>query len=687
MHPPRSRTFVLCLLSALAAMPAMAASKRNTQQAKEATALLARQPVTDVTGDPQDARRALEQRVLEQPGDMRSRLALAQMLASQQSTLRSGIVQLSQLAADPTVGGEAIGSWRAALGWAVPEAGDIPLYQAYLRLRPNDAAVRMRLAEVQRSLPATAATTQPAYMPVAPAPVLTPAPAASYAMAAPIAMPARAPAPVARMAAAEPAPVPLTGTAYMPAAVLPSAATATTAAPMGVTTAADMSIPAPVLTPAPAVDNVTPRAFLPATAPAAPSTRAMNAASASDYAFSPRATTPLNESPAQVQLRNLQTEIADIQAQRGVPEVSMGVVVRSRSGEKGTSSLTDTEVPVRLRMDLGDGTLTAHVTPVSLHTGTIDTSFNSISRFGGGPVVATAQPGASAGSQNQAGLGVGVGYEQGNLALDIGTTPMGFRYTDINGGVRYRMPVNEEFSFTMSLSRRAMNDSVLSFAGARDARTGQEWGGVSANGGRLDATYDRGTYGIYGYGGLARVLGHNVAANTRGEYGAGVYWRLVKQPDATLTAGLALSGMAFDKNLGYYTFGQGGYFSPQQFVSLGIPVEWAQRSGRLSYQVKGSLGVQHLRQDASDYFPTDAGQQTAAATTYAAQSKTGVGYGISAALEYQLEPQWFLGGRLGIDNSRDYRQYAGSLYVRYAFRPHEGPQVMPVNPVRSPYGS
>lgn len=640
MHPPRSRTFVLCLLSALAAMPAMAAGKRHTS-AKQATALLASQPVTDVAGDPQDARRALEQRVLEQPGDMRSRLALAQSLASQQATLRSGIVQLSQLATDPVVGGEAIGSWRAALGWAVPEAADIPLYQAYLRLRPNDSAVRMRLAEIQRTLPADAT----------PAPVLAAAPAATpVAPARPVTM------------AMAPAPAP-TGTTYIPAAVLPATA------PPAPTAA---TIPAPVFVPPPAA--------------AAPAPRQMTAASAADYAVAPR-DVPANESPAQTQLRNLQTEIADIQMQRGAPDFTAGMVVRSRKGEKGTSSLTDTEFPMQLRMDLGDGKLSAHVTPVSLRTGGIDTSFNSISRFGGGPVVATAQPGASAGGQNQSGVGVGVGYEQGNLAVDIGTTPMGFRYTDINGGVRYRMPVNEEFSFTMNLSRRALTDSVLSFAGARDARTGQEWGGVSANGGRLDANFERGDFGAYGYLGAARLLGHDVATNTRIEYGTGVFYRVIKQPDSTLTAGVALTGLRFDQNLGYYTYGQGGYFSPQQFVSLGVPIDWQQRSGRLSYQLKGSLGVQHVRQDASNYFPTDATQQNAANAVYAAQSKTGVGYSLAAALEYQLEPQWFLGGRLGIDNSRDYRQYAGSVYVRYAFRPHEGPQVMPVNPVRSPYGS
>ncbi|MCZ2496862.1 hypothetical protein GN316_08845 [Xylophilus sp. Kf1] len=672
MHPPRSRHLVLCVLSALSAMhamPAAAANKRITQ-ANQATALLVAQPVTDVTGDPQDVRRALEQRVLEQPNDMRARLSLAQTLASRADTRRAGIVQLSQLAGDPVVGGEAIGSWRAALDAAAPEADDIPLYQAYLRMRPADTMVRSRLAVIQRGLPATASTS------------------ATAATAA---------------AGSDAAPAPLAGTAYLPPVALPVTGTATgtetsavgaaatpavpaAGAPASIASA-DFVIPAPVLPPGQAAtaDGAAPRSFM---SPAASSfgSRGTTAASAGDYPVGPRAAM-VDESPAQAQLRGLQAEIADIQSQRGRPEFTAGLVVRSRSGEKGTSSLTDTEFPMQLRMDLGDGMLTANVTPVSLRTGGIDTSFSSISRFGGGPVVATAQPGVSAGGQNASGVGVGVGYEQGNLAVDIGTTPMGFQYTEMVGGVRYRMPVNEELSFSMNLSRRVVNDSVLSFAGARDARTGQEWGGVTANGARVDATYDRGDYGLYGYAGLAKLIGHNVQDNTRGEYGAGIYWRLIRQTDTTFTAGVALSGLAFDRNLGYYTFGQGGYFSPQQFVSLGVPVEWAQRSGRMSYVVRGSLGVQHLRQDPSNYFPTDAGQQAAAGTVYDGQSKTGLGYGLSGALEYQLEPQWFLGGRLGIDNSRDYRQYAGSLYVRYAFRPHEGPQVMPVNPVRSPYGS
>ncbi|WPB56948.1 cellulose synthase subunit BcsC-related outer membrane protein [Xylophilus sp. GOD-11R] len=649
MHPSRSRTLVLCLLGALQTMPAQAATKRGRAPAP-APAPLEVPLAADPTQSPADTRRELEQRVLEQPGDMAARLALAQLLASQPDTLRSGIVQLSQLARDRTVGAEAIGSWRAALGFAGTGRDDIPLYQAYLKVRPKDTAVRARLAEIQRGTASSPAS-----------------------------------APVGRTAA--PAPV-LTGTpAYMPPVVLPPAGG-------GAAAVASPAIPAPVV-PAPVGvrsslstrEEVVVPAMPPRTAPRFDGVASTTtpAASSANYA-APPVVARAPESPDELQLRNLQREIADIESQRGRPEVSAGVVVRSRQGERGMSRLTDTEVPIQLRMDMGDGTLTGHVTPVFLGTGRIDTAFNSISRFGGGPVVATAQPGASAGGQNQQGLGVGVGYEQGNLAVDIGTTPIGFRYTDVNGGVRYRMPVSEEFSFTMNLQRRAVTDSVLSFAGARDARTGQEWGGVSSNGARLDANYDRGGYGLYAYGGVARLLGHGVETNTRAEYGAGIFFRLINEQDTKFTAGLAATGLNYDKNLGYYTLGQGGYFSPQQFLSIGVPVDWQQRTGRMSYQVKGSLGVQHVREDGTPYFPNDAAAQAAAGTSYGGQSKTGIGYSLAAALEYQLEPQWFVGGRLGLDNSRDYRQYLGSLYVRYAFRPHEGPQVMPVNWIRSPYG-
>ena len=62
-------------------------------------------------------------------------------------------------------------------------------------------------------------------------------------------------------------------------------------------------------------------------------------------------------------------------------------------------------------------------------------------------------------------------------------------------------------------------------------------------------------------------------------------------------------------------------------------------------------------------------------------------YGLALAAEYQLAPKWFLGGNLSIDNARDYRQYKGGIYVRYALESQTGPVPMPVPPFTSPYAS
>lgn len=240
--------------------------------------------------------------------------------------------------------------------------------------------------------------------------------------------------------------------------------------------------------------------------------------------------------------------------------------------------------------------------------------------------------------------------------------------------------------------------------GVRDARTGQAWGGVSATGGRVDLTWDNGDYGIYGYGSFHSLTGTNVASNTRLEGGGGLYWRLVRSPNSELTAGVNFTGISYDKNLRYFTYGHGGYFSPQQFFSASVPVSWSQRSGKLSYQIKGSLGVQRFKEDSAPYFPTNGALQSAAeqaaidaaafgltssanGAIYPGQTKTGLGYSLAAAMEYQIAPQLTLGGQLAMDNARDYRQLMGGIYLRYAFEPYTGPAAYPLTPYRSLYPS
>lgn len=266
----------------------------------------------------------------------------------------------------------------------------------------------------------------------------------------------------------------------------------------------------------------------------------------------------------------------------------------------------------------------------------------------------------------------------------MGTTPLGFQETNVVGAVSYGGAISDNFSLKGELSRRPVTDSLLSFAGTKDPLTGQKWGGVVANNARMDVTRDDGTYGLYGYGAYGVLTGLNVADNNRAEVGGGMYMHILRGTGSNLTAGLNIGLMHYDKNLSYFTYGHGGYFSPQRYVGVAFPVDWSGRANRLSWRVNASLGVQSFTQNDAPYFPTDpvrqnasyaaagiAGSQNLTGTgyngMYAGSTETGLAYNFAGALEYQLAPALYLGGALGLNNAQNYRQLTGSIYLRYMF--------------------
>ena len=60
------------------------------------------------------------------------------------------------------------------------------------------------------------------------------------------------------------------------------------------------------------------------------------------------------------------------------------------------------------------------------------------------------------------------------------------------------------------------------------------------------------------------------------------------------------------KNLDYFTFGQGGYFSPEYLLQGALGIQFMTKEGQ-NYLLRGSatLGWQTYRQDATPVFPLE----------------------------------------------------------------------------------
>ncbi len=383
---------------------------------------------------------------------------------------------------------------------------------------------------------------------------------------------------------------------------------------------------------------------------------------------------------------SLQREIDELRASR-VGQASGGALWRNRAGDAGMSELSDFSTTIETRFPMAQsGHLVLRMEPVFLSAGRVSsTDLNAAQQFGTNALANVAGSLGTIREQQDSGVAFSVGYETGRLKLDVGTTPLGFEVQNIVGGLSYNDSLGD-LKVKLDLSRRAVSDSLLSYAGTVDDASGTTWGGVTATGGRLELGVEEGAFGLYGYGGMHLLRGRNVVNNSRFEVGGGAYYKFIKDSDMELTAGVNVTALGYKRNLRYFTLGHGGYFSPQRYFSISLPVEVSGRSGKVSYRLDGSVGIQNFRENSAAYFPGDDARQAnwesvAVANTVAApsgvtwrsfypgQSKTGLGFRLGGEAEYQFAPQWAVGGKLSVDNASNYTQASGMVYVRYHFDP------------------
>ena len=366
-----------------------------------------------------------------------------------------------------------------------------------------------------------------------------------------------------------------------------------------------------------------------------------------------------------------------------------GISLRNRDGQSGLEQLLDIELPAEFSITPAEGRFRFRAIPVLLDAGNL--SGRELGLFGAMPLVdgvlAGERPELSF-DQDDAGVAIQGVYEIGQVRLDFGTTPLGFREEDLQGGVLWQ-PRSGDFVWKVDASRRPVTDSLLSYAGAFDPALGINFGGVSKTGVRIDLAYDGGRYGTYVNGGYHFLEGNNVDDNSVFEVGAGFYARALESERSRVTWGVNATTLFYDENRRYFTIGHGGYFSPQFYLSLGVPVEWTGRLDRLSYRLSGAVGLQAFRESSAPYFPTSAALQQALAdfatdnpgvdvdTVYEGQSVTGLGFNFSGEAEYLLSPNVSVGGTVGFDNARDFEQTHALGYLKYWFRPQSRAQLPP----------
>jgi tetratricopeptide (TPR) repeat protein len=370
------------------------------------------------------------------------------------------------------------------------------------------------------------------------------------------------------------------------------------------------------------------------------------------------------------------------------PQVSGQATLRTRSGEDGTSKLIEATVRAAASFSpFGVGQLGVAVTPVQLSAGTPPADAQAI--IGQTPLAEARATAAKTvlnlgtpNAEQASGAALSVFYQSDPLQFDVGTTPAGFQEMEFSGGITGHIPLGEGAQLRGGVESRPVTDSVLSYAGIRDPITGIKEGNVIRDDASFGGSVNFGKGGAYADGTYKQLHGNNVEANTGYEVNAGIYYRPIDSDGNRLQVGVNVNLQSYEKNLRFFSFGQGGYFSPQQFVALAFPVTYSVDRQRWHWSAGLTLGMQSYSENASPIFPTlpyaqaamvnyAAGFPTTVSAQYVGDDRTGVAVAAQAAGEYKITPSTVAGAQISLDTFGIYSEYKLAIYLRRILSGHD----------------
>lgn len=359
------------------------------------------------------------------------------------------------------------------------------------------------------------------------------------------------------------------------------------------------------------------------------------------------------------------------------PLVSVEPRLRFRDGQAGLGKVLDLGTDLGGRVFVDSKTWVAlQVSTVSLDAGALDLGTEAVrSQFGQLGTTALANSNLM---MEQAALGTSLALEAAHrgLGLRLGTTPLGFALATGVGKLGYNGNFGRA-ALSIDLHREVVTDSLLSYAGRVDPVTGQAWGQALANGGRATIKLEARNLLWFFSGGGDMVSGTHLPTNGRANVGAGLRVRFADGASSRFTSGFTAVGLWNSKNLRYFSYGHGGYFSPQGFFHLAVPIDWNLTTAGTSVNLGADFGVNFLRESAIDYYPLDnslqvvsGGVGAAAGTTagsYPNKSTIGPAFNIRGSIQHDLSSDFAIGIDLRGHSALDYREFVGVAYVGYRF--------------------
>ena len=343
------------------------------------------------------------------------------------------------------------------------------------------------------------------------------------------------------------------------------------------------------------------------------------------------------------------------------PRLQVDAIYRIKTGDPGTSKLTDISIPVTYSHPFMTGNeLSIAVIPVSLDSG-------------------------AAPSQPMAGSYMNKSFAKErplNTKLDAVIPQITYRS---EGAVRYTLqagstPISGEVSaaptflarakggwFTVSAFQTPVKETILSYTGIVDPYGSKAWGRVLKTGVSAEAVFPfSGPHWFSIGGGYDSYAGQDVMDNKDFNATTSV-GRAFSTGTWDIAAGVFGYMAKFDKNSNFFTYGHGGYFSPQNFALGGLMLSMETKPMD-NYWAEISLSASYMTftNEASPKYPL-AVDASIMAEQFPKETISQMGYAAKGRVYRLLGGNWLIGAGAEFGKASDYTETIFFVTLRYQF--------------------
>ena len=349
------------------------------------------------------------------------------------------------------------------------------------------------------------------------------------------------------------------------------------------------------------------------------------------------------------------------------PSVAGGVRFHSKSGSEGEGQLQSVAIPIQGQIyPANKFILSAYASYLYLTSGSLPEG----AQFGKVPETFQRYSNPTNTRENLFEFAVRLEYQDWlSWYITLGTTPLGGPLASWpvgNAGLIWR---DNKGYIQGELYSKSIKESITSYVGSEDPYTGDTWGRVTETG--VNLSVFRGLPGdntIFLKGGIGSVNGTNVEDNIHvyGTIALAHVWR--PQGYEYVTLGVSGSAEGFENNQNHFTYGNGGYFSPEYLIQGLVQAQFLTEEGK-NWIAAGSVaaGVQNNEQAASPFFPLDDDGRSFGSQN----STTPIGL-IQVQGAYLIDPNWMIGASFSFAVTADYNEGSANLWLRYFFEQRRG---------------